>query len=55
MTQSLVDTLAEHSMGNYRTLMALGHELLMEAARKELSVLDEKLYLEFFNVNSKVS
>ena len=55
LTEPLIDTLAEHSMGNYRTLMSLSHELLMEAARKEYSVIDEKLYLDVFNVTSKTA
>ena len=55
LTESLIDTLAEHSMGNYRTLMSLSHELLMEAARKEYSMVDEKLYLDVFNVASKTA
>ena len=55
LTESLIDTLAEHSMGNYRTLMALSHELLMEAARREYSRMDEKLSLEVFNVTSKTA
>jgi type II secretory pathway predicted ATPase ExeA len=38
--------IAERALGNYRVLCTLANDLLMEAARKELSVIDEKLYLE---------
>ncbi len=51
MTEALIDTLSEHSMGNYRALMSLSNELLIEAARKDLPTLDEKLYLELFGTS----
>lgn len=48
MTPELVDTLVDHSAGNYRLLMTLGAELLAHGMAQEVSQLDEKLYLELF-------
>lgn len=48
MTPALIDTLCEHAMGNYRVLTTLAAELLAVAAGRELTRLDEKLYLEVF-------
>jgi general secretion pathway protein A len=48
MTAELKATLADHAAGNYRVLMNLSDELLAVAAERELSRLDEKLYLEVF-------
>ena len=46
MTEELCKTLCDHSAGNPRALMNTAGELLMMAARQELSQLDEKLYLQ---------
>ena len=48
MTEGLLRTLAEHAMGNYRALINMAAALLAVAAQRELSQLDEKLYLEVF-------
>jgi type II secretory pathway predicted ATPase ExeA len=48
LTPELAATLADHAAGNYRTLTTLAGELLAVAAQRELSQLDEKLYLEVF-------
>lgn len=48
MTAELKQTLCEHAMGNYRVLTTMANELLMSAAKAELTHLDEKLYLECF-------
>lgn len=48
MTQELMQTLCDHSMGNYRALCTMAGELLALAARTEKTQLDEKLYLECF-------
>jgi type II secretory pathway predicted ATPase ExeA len=48
MTHELLLTLAEHSAGNYRVLCGMAADLLAAAADKELSQLDEKLFLEIF-------
>ena len=48
MTQELRHTLCDHAAGNYRIFSAMAAELLMAAAQRELTVLDEKLYLQVF-------
>jgi general secretion pathway protein A len=48
MTPGLRQTLCDHAAGNYRILMTLAGELLTVAARRDLAVLDEKLYLDVF-------
>ena len=53
MSQNLKATLADHAAGNYRVLMNLADELLAIAVDRELSSLDEKLYLETFGQPAK--
>ncbi len=48
MTDELMDTLVDHSAGNYRLLMTMGAELLACGMAREVEQLDEKLYLEVF-------
>ena len=48
LTPELAATLVDHAAGNYRTLMTMAGELLTVAAQRELSHLDEKLYLDVF-------
>jgi hypothetical protein len=48
MTPELMDTLVDHSAGNYRLLMTMGAELLAYGMTHEVAQLDEKLYLEVF-------
>jgi type II secretory pathway predicted ATPase ExeA len=48
LTPELTATLVDHAGGNYRTLMTMAGELLTVAAQRELSQLDEKLYLDIF-------
>ncbi len=48
MTTELRVTLADHAAGNFRVLMNLADELLSVATDRDLSRLDEKLYLEVF-------
>ncbi|MBT3786243.1 AAA family ATPase [bacterium] len=48
MAKQLVEVLVDHSMGNYRLLSTMANELLCEAFLRELSILDEKLYLQVF-------
>ena len=50
MTKELMQTLCDHSMGNYRVLCTMANELLTTAAQQEKTQLDEKLYLECFAV-----
>ncbi len=49
MTPELMQTLAEHAMGNPRILCATAAELLAAAAHNDVPVLDEKFYLEHFS------
>ena len=55
MTQSLRNTLCDHAAGNYRILTTMAAELLAAAAQKDLSVLDEKLYLDVFAPPAKAT
>jgi len=48
MTPELVDTLVDHSAGNYRLLMIMGAELLAYGMAHDVAQLDEKCYLEVF-------
>jgi len=48
MTKQLRHTLCDHAAGNYRIFIAMAAELLMSAAQNEITVLDEKLYLQVF-------
>lgn len=49
MTPGLMQTLADHAMGNYRVLTNLASEILATAAKRELTELDEKLFFETFD------
>jgi general secretion pathway protein A len=48
MTAELMDTLVDHSAGNYRLLMSMGAELLAYGMANEVAQLDEKCYLDVF-------
>ena len=48
MTQELRHTLCDHAAGNYRICIAMAAELLIAAAQRDITVLDEKLYLQVF-------
>jgi general secretion pathway protein A len=54
MTPELRGTLVDHAAGNYRVLMNLCDELLAVAADRQVSKLDEKLYLEVFAQTPRV-
>lgn len=49
MTPQLIQTLAEHAMGNYRALTVIANELLSFALKREQLQLDEKLYFDCFS------
>lgn len=55
MTEGLMDTLVDHSAGNYRLLMTMSAELLAYAVAHEVSQLDEKFYLELFHPQGRTS
>jgi hypothetical protein len=48
MTRELMDTLVDHSAGNYRLLMTMSAELLAHGMAQEVRQIDEKLYLQIF-------
>lgn len=48
MTRELKHTLVDHAAGNYRVFITMAGELLMSAAQREITTLDEKLYLQVF-------
>jgi type II secretory pathway predicted ATPase ExeA len=50
MTPELMVTLCEHAVGNYRVLVGMAGELLATAAQRELTQLDEKLFLELYTI-----
>lgn len=53
LSQELQDTLVEHAAGNFRVLMTLCGELLMEACEREQSQIDEKLFFELYKTRSQ--
>jgi general secretion pathway protein A len=48
MTKAVIDGLAEHAGGNFRTLTNLANELLNAAIKKDVAKVDEKLFFETF-------
>jgi type II secretory pathway predicted ATPase ExeA len=48
VTTELAATLCDHAVGNYRVLTGMAGELLATAAQRELTQLDEKLFLELY-------
>lgn len=52
MTQELKTVLCDHAVGNYRVVTGMAGELLATAAQRELTQLDEKLFLEVFGAPS---
>ncbi len=50
MTKSLIKALVEHCTGNLRVLNNMAAELLEVGVQKELSQLDEKLFIEIFSL-----
>lgn len=49
MTKTLIKTLVDHCAGNLRVLNNMAAELLASGIEKELSQLDEKLFIEVFS------
>jgi general secretion pathway protein A len=52
MTAELMQTLVDHSAGNYRLLMVMAGELLAHGMAHEIAQLDEKCYLEIYQPRS---
>jgi len=55
MTDGLMQTLVDHSAGNYRLLMTMSAELLAYGIAHEVNQLDEKFYLELFHAKGPTS
>jgi len=55
ITQELKQILTDHAAGNLRVLNTMAANLLAEAAEKELSQLDEKLFFEVFSPHRKTA
>jgi len=55
MTTELATTLCDHAIGNYRVLTGMAGELLATAAMRELTQLDEKLFLELYSTTPSKS
>lgn len=53
MTEALKTTLCDHAAGNYRAMTTIAANLLMVAAERNLTQLDEKLYFEVFAADSR--
>ena len=51
--EALAHALADHAMGNYRVLTNMAAEILAHAARHELTQLDEKLFFDVFQTDSR--
>ena len=49
MTRALMETVADHAMGNYRVMCNMAADLLAAGMERELDKLDEKLFLELFD------
>ena len=50
MTPELMQTLVDHAAGNYRLMMTMAAELLAFGSAQEVAQLDEKFYLELFQL-----
>jgi len=50
MTAELKDTLVDHSAGNYRLLMTMSAEVLAYGTAHDVTQLDEKCYLDVFQL-----
>jgi type II secretory pathway predicted ATPase ExeA len=48
MTKVVIESLAEHAGGNYRTLINLSNELLNAAIKKDIAKIDEQHYFDTF-------
>ena len=55
MTKPLIKALIEHCTGNLRVLNNMAAELLEVGVQKELSQLDEKLFIEIFSLKPSLS
>ena len=49
----LVATLCEHAAGNYRALMTMANDLLVNGAQREVKHLAEKLFFDSYTPTSE--
>ncbi len=49
MSESVQKALAEHAIGNYRVLSNMANDLLVSGARKDVTLIDDKLFFEVFD------
>ena len=52
MTSQLIQTLCEHSAGNYRVLCNMANTLLITGMQQEKNQIDEQLYFDCFEANN---
>jgi len=55
MTPQLMEAVCDHALGNLRVMTTMAAELLSVAAQRELTQLDEKLYLDVFAAPRQVA
>lgn len=53
MTDGLIATVCDHAMGNYRSLMMICSNLLMDGHRLNKQELDEQLFIDIFRPHKK--
>lgn len=53
MTPELMAALCDHACGNYRVMVTMAGDLLAAAAQREATHLDEKLFLEVFDIHGR--
>lgn len=54
ISKEMIYTIAEHSMGNLRTMMNMCMELLEIALKRDLPSIEEKLFLEFYSQPKRI-
>jgi type II secretory pathway predicted ATPase ExeA len=55
MTPELVAALCDHACGNHRVMVSMAGDLLAAAAQREATRLDEKLFLEVFDIHARTA
>jgi general secretion pathway protein A len=53
LSDGVIQTAAEHAMGNLRALMMMAHELLCQAAEDHVQVIDENLFFKVYKDSAK--
>ena len=55
ISKEIVATLSDHSLGNIRAMMNMAAELFEVVIKRDLSQIDEQLFLEFHSQSQRVS